>query len=279
MSVPGVQLGVPQGVPTKPTAGQQLDPAAIQAALNQMKPIAVSLANYLRDNKTLKPRKGLLNNTDDMEFFRYKRMIRALTSEDYKTKQQNPKNRLLEIKTQKQAEEISKLMIQTQLIVPVTKLHYQEIKQTNKKWKPNKDKPTFIKATKADLSPDSYYMWNYTKPSPYMFIYGVLLIIGIFAVILFPLWPRFMKTGVYYLSMGLLGLLGLFFVIAIIRFIIYIISLIVGKPFWLFPNLFADVGVIESFIPLYEWEKPKKKKSKSKAASNGKSSIELKQVD
>lgn len=279
MSVPGVQLGVPQGVPTRPTGGQQIDPASIQAALNQMKPIAVSLANYLRDNKTLKPRKGLLNNTDDVEFFRYKRMIRALTSDDYKTKQKDPRNRLVEIKTPKQAEELSKLLIQTQLIIPVTKLHFHEIKQTNRKWKPNKDKPTFIKATKADLSPDSYYMWNYTKPSPFMFLYGILLIIGIFGVILFPLWPRFMKTGVYYLSMGLLGLLCLFFVIAIIRFFIYIFSLIVGKPFWLFPNLFADVGVIESFIPLYEWEKPKKKKSKSKPVSKGNGSVELKEVE
>jgi translocation protein SEC62 len=278
MSIPNVQLGVPQGALTAGGGGigaGQIDPAAIQAAINRMKPIAISAANYTRDNKTLKNRKGLLNNTEDVEFFRYKRLVRALASDDYKQQQQNPANRLVPIQTAKQAEEVVKMMIQTQLIIPVTKLHFNEIKQTNRKWKPVRDKPTLVKAQRLELSPDSYFVWNFTKQSPFMILYGILLIVGIFTVILFPLWPRKMKSGVYYLSMGALGLLGVFFAIAIVRFILYVFMLIIGKPFWLFPNLFADVGVIESFIPLYEWEKPKKKKSTKKS----KSGVELKEVD
>lgn len=279
MSIPGVQLGVPQGAAG---AGAGANPAALQAAMAQIQPIATGIANYLRDNSQLKIRKGLLNNTEDVDFFRYKRLVRALASDDYKQKQQDPKNRLIPIRDEKHAQDVSKLLIQTQFIIPAAKLHYKEIKQTNKKWVPKREKPTLIKSKTADLSPDSYFIWNYTKPSPYMVLYGALLLIGIFTIILFPLWPRFMKTGVYYLSMGMLGLLGLFFVIAIIRLILYIITLVVGKPFWLFPNLFADVGVIESFIPLYEWEKPKKKKSKGGKGSKGSKSasgVELKLVD
>lgn len=272
MSVPNVKLGVPQGVPTQ---GGQPSPEAIQQVLNQMKPIAIGLANYLRDNKTLKCRKGLLNNSQDIEFFKFKRLVRALTSDDYKQKQVNPVNRLVPVKDEKAGTEIAKVLIQTQMIVPVTKLHFHEIKKTNKKWTPNKDKPTFIKSKTADVSPDSYFMWNYEKPSRFVVLYGFLLIAGIFSIILFPLWPRKMKTGVYYLSMGLLGLLGVFFGIAIIRLILYIVMLIIGKPFWLFPNLFADVGVIESFIPLYEWEKPKKAKKTKKTSK----SVELKEVE
>jgi translocation protein SEC62 len=84
-----------------------------------------------------------------------------------------------------------------------------------------------------------------------------------------------MRQGVYYLSLGVLGLLGAFMGLAVVRFIIYIFTvLFMGKGGWLYPNLFADVGVIESFTPLWvyvflsllhlhllsSWEKEKKKK-------------------
>lgn len=118
---------------------------------------------------------------------------------------------------------------------------------------------------KAHVDPDAYFAWIYTKPNPYILLYSILAVAGIFAVILFPLWPSFMKRGVWYLSMAALGLIGLFFATAIVRLIIYIISLVAfPKPFWLFPNLFEDCGVLESFQPLYGWEEPKKKKSKKK---------------
>lgn len=271
MSVAGVNIGGTSGTNGVPGT----NPAALQAAMERMQVISTNIAKYLRDNATLKGRKGLLNNSQDVEFFRYKRLIRALTSEDYTVKQKDPKNKLVPVNDEKTANEIAKLLIQTQLIYPATKLHYNEIKQTNKKWKPNKEKPTLIKSKAADFSADAYYIWNYNKPSPYTPIFAVLLVIGIFTVIFYPLWPRFMKRGVYYISMLLMCLIGVFFALAILRLIIYLVTLIAGKPFWLFPNLFADVGVIESFIPLYEWEKPKKKKSKKPH----KSSLNLKQVE
>ena len=64
------------------------------------------------------------------------------------------------------------------------------------------------------------------------------------AGVMFPLWPPFMRQGVWYLSIGLLGLVGAFFVLAIIRLILWGFSKVIGKPFWLFPNLFADVGFV-----------------------------------
>jgi translocation protein SEC62 len=62
------------------------------------------------------------------------------------------------------------------------------------------------------------------------------------------------RTGVWYLSLGSLWLFGGLMVLAIIRLIIYAFSLVLGKGFWLFPNLFADVGIIDSFIPLYGYD-------------------------
>lgn len=94
---------------------------------------------------------------------------------------------------------------------------------------------------------------------------------GLVAVILigvmFPLWPTSLRIGVWYLSVAVLGLIGLFFVIAIIRLIIYIITMFTASPgLWIFPNLFEDVGFIDSFIPMYEWDYPKKKKAGKKKA-------------
>lgn len=229
---------------------------------DQRSPATVLIANYLRDNKALKMRTGLLNNSDDVDFFRFKRLIRALTSDDYKKKQSNPKSELIPIADEQAAAKVFVQLILNQLVTPVDKLHYAEVKQY-KGWKPVKNKPTLKPTTKAKLEPDAYYVWNYTKPNPYLALYGLLMFAGVFAVILFPLWPAKMKICVWYLSMGMLGLIGLFFAIAIVRLIIYVVTLLTMKQaFWLYPNLFADCGVIESFQPLYEWETDKKKKKK-----------------
>ncbi|CAK7896093.1 translocation protein Sec62p [[Candida] anglica] len=238
---------------------------------NQKSQAAISLANYLRDNKALKQRTGLLNNKEDIDFFRFKRFVRLLTSDEYKKKQSNPKNGLMPINSEKEAVQAFIMLIQGQFVIPINKLHFKEIKETNPSWKPNRSKPTLTPSNKANLEPNAYFAWTYTKPNPFMLLYGILLIVGIFAVILFPLWPSFMKVGVWYLSMAFLGLIALFFAIAIVRLIIYVITLLaLPRAFWLYPNLFEDCGVLESFQPLYGWEEPKKdkkKKSKSKKGS------------
>ena len=59
-----------------------------------------------------------------------------------------------------------------------------------------------------------------------------------------------MRQGVYYLSLLMIGFLGFLMFLGVLRLIIYVVLLIVlGRTGWLFPNLFADVGVIESFQP------------------------------
>ncbi|EGW34943.1 uncharacterized protein SPAPADRAFT_58071 [Spathaspora passalidarum NRRL Y-27907] len=218
----------------------------------QRTPVAISIANYLYQNPIMKQRTGLLNNTTDIDFFRYKRFERALLSDDYKNKQQNPKNGLIPINDAVEVQKVLVMLIQNQMLLPLNKLHYADIKAV-KGWKPNKQKPTLKRSDKAVIDPDAYYGWLYQKPNPFILLYSILAIAGVFAVILFPLWPRIMKRGVWYLSMAALGLIGLFFATAIVRLIIYIISLVAfPKPFWLFPNLFEDCGVLESFQPLKE---------------------------
>ena len=107
---------------------------------------------------------------------------------------------------------------------------------------------------------DHYYVWFY-EGSQLMTILGRIgLILIVFAAVLFPLWPSILRDAVWYLSVAILSLFGVFIVIAVVRLILFIITMIVIPPgIWLFPNLFEDVGIIESFIPLWAWEIPKKK--------------------
>lgn len=269
--------------PAGPPAG--VNPEGTQVATNQApNPVVLNVANFARSSPLLKSRTGLLNNKEDVEFFRFKRLQRLLTGDTYKKLSSNGKNKLVHIDSEEEFVKIFVLMIQSRLIVPVEKLHYDDIKKV-KGWKPNRIKPTLQPTSKATMDPDAYYAWSYTKPNPMMLVYSILMIAGVFILILFPLWPTFMRTGVWYLSMGAMGLLGLLFAIAIVRLIIFVITyLAMPRAFWLFPNLFEDCGVLESFQPVYGWSgdnlgKKKKKSKSSKAAKNGPKIEEVSRLD
>ncbi|KAJ2967368.1 hypothetical protein NUW54_g13524 [Trametes sanguinea] len=118
--------------------------------------------------------------------------------------------------------------------------------------------------------PSDYYAWFYEGSQWTTYVGGLAMVAIMLAGVMFPLWPPIMRLGVWYLSIGVLGLIGLFFALAIVRLIFYIITIIVAPPgIWIFPKLFADVGFVESFIPLWEWDVPKKK-GKKKRSEKGK---------
>jgi translocation protein SEC62 len=102
------------------------------------------------------------------------------------------------------------------------------------------------------FSPDGYFIWVYEGPQWKGTLIG-LGILGIaFAGVMFPLWPAPLRLGVYYLSLAFLGLMGVFFGMVVVRFILWLVLVVAtGRGGWLFPNLFEDVGIVESFIPLW----------------------------
>ncbi len=121
-----------------------------------------------------------------------------------------------------------------------------------------------------DFDPMMHYVWLYEGSQWKTKIWAGLALIAVFAVVLFPLWPLFMRQGVWYLSVGAMGLLVAFFGLAIVRLILFCITFFAVPPgLWIFPNLFEDVGVIDSFKPSYGWQENKKKKKTSKAAAGG----------
>ena len=132
------------------------------------------------------------------------------------------------------------------------------------------------------FTPDGYFAWFYEGSQWTTYVGGAAMVAVMLAGVMFPLWPTTLRLGVWYLSILVLALIGVFFGIAIIRLIFYIVTMMVTPPgIWIFPQLFADVGFVsavfshpcgpnelirfdqvDSFIPLYEWDFPKKKKGK-----------------
>ncbi|KAJ3093081.1 Translocation protein S62, partial [Physocladia obscura] len=218
-----------------------------QAVLNATPGPLLEIAKFLRSAESnLKVRQGVYDGRR-VEYFKGKHAVNALLREPYKKSAKRPP---LEDRD----------VAETQVIALLTQGFFTRV-----------DKEPKVKALKPQpvqvFSPDAYYVWVYELHPWWSKLAGFGILFVIFAGVLFPLWPPFMRQGVYYLSLVALGLLGVFFGIAILRLIIWVLlKASTGRGGWLFPNLFADVGVIESFIPTWEWDVPK---GSSKAKSSG----------
>jgi translocation protein SEC62 len=106
-----------------------------------------------------------------------------------------------------------------------------------------------------DAEDDMYYMWLYEGSQWKQKAYALGALVVVMCLVMFPLWPLVLRQGAWYLSMGFFGLIVLFFVMAIFRLILFLITMFTHAPgLWLFPNLFEDVGFVESFIPLWAWQ-------------------------
>lgn len=153
-------------------------------------------------------------------------------------------------------------------LMPLNMLALRVVKKEDEHEGHNHKKPKRVKGLwdvkvhgQQEFEPMMHYMWIYEVPSIKTKVYSILAVIAVFAVVLFPLWPIFMRQGVWYLSVGMMGLLGLFFAMAIFRLILFCVTVFAVPPgLWLFPNLFEDVGFFDSFKPLWGWQENKKKK-------------------
>lgn len=135
-----------------------------------------------------------------------------------------------------------------------------ETESEQKKDEPEKKKKK-IKLIPHDIqrfNDDSdVYVWIFNPTPLYKKIIGIGILLAVIAGCLFPLWPDWTKTGVYYLSMAgiafFASILGIGFARTILFGIIYVVTM--GKHrFWFLPNILADVGFFESFVPVYTYE-------------------------
>ncbi|KAI6171906.1 Translocation protein 1 [Aphelenchoides besseyi] len=120
------------------------------------------------------------------------------------------------------------------------------------------------------------YVWIFDPTPLYKKLIGLGIVLGTILACLFPLWPDWLRLGVYYLSVTGIALFGLLLGVALARTILFgiIYAVTFGKhKLWILPNLTEDCGFFESFQPFYTYEyctpdaadsKSKKKEKKSK---------------
>ncbi|KAL2263773.1 hypothetical protein VTK26DRAFT_5180 [Humicola hyalothermophila] len=239
-------------------------------------PVALALAKFLR-SQNLKPRTCILNG-ERKDMFRVKRALRALESDAYKAaRKKNPA--LPEITDRASLENAFKLLPLSMLALRVVKADPHEGHDhgpAKKKKGPGGTKRvkglwTVRIEPQQEAGDDMYYVWLWEGSQVMRKVYAALALLVIFALICYPLWPVKLRQGGYYLSWGFLCFMGLFFAMAIFRVILFCVTYFVIPPgLWLFPNLWEDVSVIDSFKPVWGWHEPagsKKKKKKSKKAS------------
>lgn len=184
-----------------------------------------------------------------------KRAIRAIESPEY-AKAAAKKNSLLPPVTDRaSAENVFKLLPLSLLALRVSKVdphaghnHPKPKNRTKGLW-------TVRIEQHQETEPMMHYVWLYEGPQWKQKAMALAVVAGIFAVVLFPLWPMMLRQGVWYLSVGMMGLLGLFFAMSIFRLILFCVTVFAVPPgLWLFPNLFEDVGFFDSFKPLWGWQ-------------------------
>ncbi|GMG15084.1 unnamed protein product [Aspergillus oryzae var. brunneus] len=238
-----------QQTPQQPQPQQTTHQVPVNPS-NPPDPKAIAVAQFLR-SQNLKPRT-------------LKRAIRALESPAY-AKAAAKKNSLLPPVTDRaSAENVFKLLPLSLLALRVSKVDPHAGHNHAKPKNRVKGLWTVKIEQHQETDPMMHYVWLYEGPQWKQKAMAAAVVAGIFAVVLFPLWPMVMRQGVWYLSVGMMGLLGLFFAMSIFRLILFCVTVFAVPPgLWLFPNLFEDVGFIDSFKPLWGWQEKKKKSKKS----------------
>lgn len=186
-----------------------------------------------------------------------KRALRALQSDAYKAaRKKNPE--LPEITDRASLENAFKLLPLSMLALRVVKADGPGTAGAGKK-KPGGGKRvkglwTVRIEPQQEAGDDMYYVWLWEGSQVMRKVYAGLALLAIFALVCYPLWPVRLRQGGYYLSWGFLCFLGLFFAMAIFRVILFCVTYFVLPPgLWLFPNLWEDVSVVDSFKPVWAW--------------------------
>jgi len=215
-----------------------------------------NVVNFLRSSKAgLENRVGILDGKR-VDYFGGRSAVKALLSPAYAKTKNTPK-----ITSEEEAHNLLNNIISFTFFLQVDYVIYMNSASSPK---------SLLISQMQYFNPALAYAWFYEGPprSQWTNYVGRVAMVAFFpACGMFPLWPPILRLGVWYLFLVFLGLIELVLVINVIRLIFYVITALVASPgIWIFPRLFADVGFVDSFIPLWEWDLPKEKSKKKMSA-------------
>ncbi|RHZ81341.1 hypothetical protein Glove_121g62 [Diversispora epigaea] len=209
-------------------------------------PTLLNTIKYLRSSSVLKTRPGILNGKR-VEYFKGKSAVKALLKEPFKKLKNVPK-----ITNEKEAGQVLEEILEFAFYARVDRSSSAESSRNK-----------ILSITPVQLwSEDQYYVWLYEGSQLMNSLLGGVLMLVVFVAVLFPLWPAKLRDSVWYASVFILGIFGVLMALSVFRLVLFIITMIIVPPgIWIFPNLFADCGVKESFIPFWGWEVQKGKEN------------------
>ncbi|KTW27177.1 Sec63 complex subunit SEC62 [Pneumocystis jirovecii RU7] len=214
---------------------------------------ALALAKRLRHHSMLKNRPGILDGKR-VDFFKAKHAFRILQSTTF-----DSANTM-------DASAAFSLLIRHKFIRRVDKLSSRAERTEHGANMRRRTRRLRISAEHG-VTDKAYYVWLYDQIPITTVLLGIAALLLVLAVIVYPLWPPRLRRVAHRLSWVALGLVVSLLILTVLRLFIFIITLAICPPgIWLFPNLYEDVGFIDSFRPLWGWHV--KRKSKRKTAKN-----------
>lgn len=106
---------------------------------------------------------------------------------------------------------------------------------------------------------DQFYVLAAERTSHLSLVLCGLFVLLTFCIVLFQMWPRKIQHAFSYLTYPLGGFIAFIGVLAIVRLVLFGATYFLCPPgIWLFPNLFEDVGFLDSFVPLWSYHGAKK---------------------
>ncbi|EPR78812.1 Translocation protein SEC62 [Spraguea lophii 42_110] len=126
------------------------------------------------------------------------------------------------------------------------------------------DKKNCVATISKKFKKENMYIWVEKQKSHLNLLLSIILILVTLFIVMYQVWPQSLRKGAAFILFPTMGFLGFIGCLGVIRLIIFGITFFTNPPgIWLFPNLFADVGFIDSFIPVWEYSgidtKPKNK--------------------
>lgn len=118
----------------------------------------------------------------------------------------------------------------------------------------DKNKDSVDLAISKTVNASDYYMWTEDQYDYKALAMGLLGVALALTLAMYKIWPMWLKVLGKYAQYGIIILLITILLLSVIRIIIFVVThLTCSSGLWIFPNLFAECGFIESFIPGYAW--------------------------
>lgn len=107
------------------------------------------------------------------------------------------------------------------------------------------------------------YIWVTDTPQYTALLLSGLLIVVVLLLVMYQVWPSQIRSKTTYVFYPIFAFFIFLGVLAVVRIVVFLGSYVMCQPgIWLFPNLFADVGFVDSFVPVWEYHGKECKRKK-----------------